>query len=101
MSFTKTGKVTGTGAAINVAIGWIPDHVRILNVTDADRVDEWFRDGMPQGSSIPVTAQVGPVQATNGISTFDNNTLGKGFTIGSAISEAGDTLCYVATRTTE
>lgn len=96
----KVGKVTGTGAAINVALGWVPDYVRIVNVTDGDRTDEWFRDGMAAASSIPTTAQVGATLTSNGISALDSSTLGKGFTIGSTISESAKVLCYVAIRNT-
>lgn len=29
-----TGFLRGTGAAINVALGWIPDYVQVINLTD-------------------------------------------------------------------
>ena len=35
----KTGTATGTGSAINVSIGFIPDYVRIVNATDLDQID--------------------------------------------------------------
>lgn len=31
-----TGFLRGTGAAINVELGWIPDFVKIINLTDGD-----------------------------------------------------------------
>lgn len=34
----KTGYLRGTGAAINVELGWIPDKVTIINETDGDKV---------------------------------------------------------------
>lgn len=37
-----TGFLRGTGAAINVSLGWIPDYVKIINLTDGDKVHENF-----------------------------------------------------------
>lgn len=36
MSPLKVGKLRGTGSAINVSIGWVPDMVWISNQTDGD-----------------------------------------------------------------
>lgn len=91
-------KVTGTGAALNVKIGWVPDYVRVLNITDADRSDEWFRDGMANGASIPTGAQVGAAITTGGISALDSKTEGKGITLGATVSESGKDLAIFAAR---
>jgi hypothetical protein len=40
---TVIGALLGTGAAINVELGFIPDHVKIVNLTDGDLITEWFR----------------------------------------------------------
>ncbi len=32
------GYTVGNGAAINVSLGWIPDFVQVINLTDADKV---------------------------------------------------------------
>lgn len=37
-----TGFLRGTGAAINVALGWIPDYVQIINLTDGDKIHANF-----------------------------------------------------------
>lgn len=37
--------VRGTGAAINIPLGWYPDLVRVFNATDGDKIYE----GMPMG----------------------------------------------------
>lgn len=42
MQMTKVGYSLGTGAAINVELGWIPDYVRIINLTDGDKITEGF-----------------------------------------------------------
>lgn len=37
------GMVRGTGSAINVELGWIPDWVRIVNLTDGDDIwENWL-----------------------------------------------------------
>lgn len=38
----KVGMVVGTGAALNVKLGWIPDFVEVFNVTDGDLVTSAF-----------------------------------------------------------
>ena len=38
----RCGYIHGTGAAINVEIGFVPDYVRISNLTDGDLVTEGF-----------------------------------------------------------
>ena len=37
-SQVATGFIRGTGAAINVELGWIPDFVQIINLTDGDKI---------------------------------------------------------------
>ncbi len=36
------GFLRGTGAAINVELGWIPDYVEIINLTDGDKIHANF-----------------------------------------------------------
>lgn len=38
----KVGFIHGTGADQNVSIGWIPDYVRVVNLTDGDKIHENF-----------------------------------------------------------
>lgn len=95
----KTGTVTGTGAAINVELGWHPDYVKVFNITDADTTDEWMT-GMAAATAITTAAAVA-TRATNGISLYSPTDLAsaKGFTIGSGISESAKTLGWIAFRT--
>lgn len=65
----RVGFSTGTGSAINVSLGWIPDYVHIINFTDADRVDMWHRS-MGAGYSVPISTAVGAVLSTNGIREY-------------------------------
>lgn len=93
----KTGTVTGTGAAINIPLGFVPDYVRIVNITDADQIDEWFA-GMADGTSVQTNTAVA-TRASNGVTPYaGSSTVAAGFTIGSGISESAKVLYYVALR---
>lgn len=93
-----SGTFVGTGAAIAVPIGWQPDFVRIVNITDGTTAEEWYT-GMANGTSVKMTSgAIAPV-AANAISLLPgdvNQT--KGFTVGSASNIAGKTYAYVAQR---
>lgn len=103
----KIGSYTGTGAAINIELGFDPDYVRIINATDGDNIWEWF-DGMAAGSALFTRTVVDNATTgnsslalitSNGVTKFNgNSSVGKGFTAGSAISESGKTFRYVAMR---
>jgi hypothetical protein len=96
-SQVMSGSTTGTGAVINIELGWIPDHVRVANITDTDTIDDWW-SSMADGTSLTTTTAVA-TRATNGISPYAGDTTHKkGFTIGSGISESGKTLAWVAMR---
>ena len=40
-----TGFIRGTGAAVNVELGWVPNWVRVINLTDGDKIHE---NALPQ-----------------------------------------------------
>lgn len=93
----QVGSVTGTGAAINVALGFQPDYVEVANITDGDTIDKWYR-GMTDGTSITISTAAA-TRASNGITPYAGSTSASaGFTIGSGISESGKTLVYLAIR---
>lgn len=100
MNSIKTGTVTGTGAAINVELGFVPDYVKVVNITDGDQIDEWFR-GMTDGTSIQTNTAVA-ARSSNGISEYAGTLADKkkGFTIGSGISESAKVLRWIAMRET-
>lgn len=94
---TVVGTYEGTGAAINVVLGFVPDYVKIINTEDGDAVHEWFK-GMAAGTSIATLAAAGPVlNAADGVTEYEG-TEGEGFTVGTDISESGKTFYYVAVR---
>tara|TARA_R110000868_G_scaffold34552_5_gene124772 strand:+ start:1211 stop:1516 length:306 start_codon:yes stop_codon:yes gene_type:complete len=98
MSSFKSGTVVGTGAAINIELGWTPDYVKVFNATDADQIDEWVA-GMAAGTSIQTNTAVA-IRSSNGISPYAGTPADKklGFTIGSGISESTKTLYWIAMR---
>lgn len=104
----KTGSYTGTGAAINIELGFVPDYVKVLNATDGDIMWEWW-NGFGAGDALQ---QINVVDSgssgangmelitANGIDTYEPSDYSAkdGFTIGTALSESGKTFRYVAMR---
>lgn len=94
---TVVGSYTGTGAAQNIVIGFQPDYVRIVDTTNNNLVDEWFR-GMANGTSINDSGAAPALRASpNGITAYAGPT-GEGFTVGAALSVNAATMRYVAIR---
>ena len=96
-----SGVITGTGSAITVQCGFIPDYVRAVNITDGTRVDEWFA-AMDDGTSIAVVAAAGPtLNAADGITPYAGTSGGDsaGFVIGSDISISAKKIAWIAWRT--
>ena len=93
----KSGTVTGTGANLNVSLGFAPDHVIVINDTTNDRL-EWFSN-MPAASAYKrVAAGTSTKITTLGISLFTGSpTQQAGFTIGTdGVNTAANVLRYVA-----
>lgn len=92
-----TGTYTGTGAAISISLGFIPDWVEVINYTDGDILWKWS-SAMTNGHAIQVDTAVSKI-TSNGVSTYSGSTtVGPGFTIGSSLSESGKVFAYVAMR---
>lgn len=100
MGNIKVGTYTGTGAAINVVVGFVPDFVQVYNVTDGDLIGTWFA-GMTDDTGIDIAAAVAP-NAANGITPYEgaDAATGKGFTVGTDYSETSKVFRYVALRNT-
>lgn len=101
----RVGTVEGTGAALSIVLGFVPDYVKVINVEDGDVAFEWFA-GMTAGHAIKTQAIVDSGSTgnasmekitSNGISPLEGSN-GAGFTIGTAISENEKDLAYVAVR---
>jgi hypothetical protein len=97
-----TGSYTGTGAAINIELGFVPDYVEIFNATDGDASWRWF-SGMAAGNALAFANHASAQQSlitSNGVTAYTptdyvNNA---GFTVGSALSESAKVFRYIAVR---
>ncbi len=76
-----SGSVAGTGAAINIVVGFIPTYVEVFNIASASKL-VWM-DGMPAAAGIKtVTAGTQTYVTSAGISPYNSTVSGNGFTIG-------------------
>lgn len=98
MDQVKVGTYTGDGAAQNISLGWTPDFVMVVNVTDGDIISTWF-SGMTDGTSVDIAAAVA-ANADNAISDYAGAAAGAtpGFSVGTDLSENGKVYRYMALR---
>lgn len=114
MNEFDSGTFTGTGAAINVSLGWIPSYVKVYNNNDAGGkapTMEWFQ-GMAAASGLKglkvvdsgATGDASQAKVTvNGISEYAGSaTAAPGFTIGADadVNAVGEVGYWVAFRGT-
>lgn len=107
MQSVTRGEYTGTGAAINVSVGYVPSQIEIANITDCDEQWRWT-SSMADNSAmwertVTDNATTGNASlskiTSNGVKPFAGSaTAAKGFTVGSALSESGKTFAWVAYR---
>jgi hypothetical protein len=94
---TAVGTYTGTGAAINISIGFVPAWVEVINKTDGDKRFV-FSDGATfvHTGGTNATATV----SSNGISAFAGTRggVGAGFTAGTELSTNAKVYVYIAHR---
>lgn len=86
-----TGKVTGTGATLNVAIGFKPDWVRVTNVTSKTMIewkasDEDLANEHGMNTAAADGARTVSASAAAGIAVYSgvSGTTSEGFTIGAS-----------------
>lgn len=107
-----TGSVAGTGAAINISIGFQPSYVKVFNPNDAGTLYptmEWI-NGMGAGKGfktlkIADNATTGNLSSTfvstNGITAYAGaSSAAQGFTIGADadINVSAETVFWIAAR---
>jgi hypothetical protein len=107
----RTGTVEGTGAAINVQLGFVPKKVVLYNIDDAGDLDPIlvWNDQMPAASGVLFLSVAGPDAATNkshtiittgGVTAYPGTRGGDqaGFTIGANanMNVAGETIVWEA-----
>lgn len=101
----KVGSYEGTGAAINIQLGWVPDFIHIWNATDGDVHWDWF-NGLGAGDALQNTNHASTQNSlitSNGIDPYTPTNLSAkdGFTVGTALSESGKVFRYLAVRNGE
>ena len=100
MQNIRKGTVTGTGAAINVSLGFYPDKVELYNVTDAKKGSLVWLSTMANASGFKNLNDAYQAQiTTNGISPYaGSNTAAVGFTIGADtdLNGASDVIHWIA-----
>lgn len=98
---TVVGQVTGTGAIINVAIGFLPDYIKLVNRTSGAML-EWFRAAGTAGGSrkTVVAGTVTVVTGAASVTTLSSATAGEGFVIpaDAQVNVAAQVIDYFATR---
>lgn len=94
-----SGTVEGTGAALNVQLGFKPTRVTIFNEDGLCQLD-WFNSMADNHGLKRITAGTMSKITSNGIATYDGTAAGEaaGFTIGADtdVNVNGETLHYEA-----
>lgn len=98
------GTQDGTGAAINIEIGWQPDHVVVQNIEAADFARlEWYK-GMTAAHAIKTATSTKTAITSLGISLYAGSTTAQqGFTIGADtdVNVSGEALTWLAWRSSQ
>jgi hypothetical protein len=96
---TVVGTYTGTGAAQNIVIGFKPDFLLVVNVTDGDIIHTAFRGLTAAGAGVDIAAAVvGNADNDLTLTYGSATTAGEGFTVGTDASESGKVYGYLAIR---
>ena len=93
----KRGKFTGNGAAQNISLGFKPDFVLIINVTDGTSAEFFIDDVAGATGSIDIDATAGPVTDAGGITAYaGSSSAAVGFSVDAGNSVNGKVYRYVA-----
>jgi hypothetical protein len=97
---TVYGSQDGTGASIDIELGFVPSHVKVVNIESATVEElEWYT-GMADASAIKtVTGTVARTKITTlGITPLSSTFLGFRIGADTDVNVAGETLIWEATR---
>lgn len=101
MNEIKTGTYEGTGAAVTLELGFVPDYIEVINTEDGDEVFKWW-NGLTAAHAIKIanhdTAQVSRITSNGVTANAGDEDTSAGVTLGTALSEDGKTYHYVAVR---
>jgi hypothetical protein len=93
----KRGKFTGNGAALNISVGFKPDFVLIINVTDGTSVEFFIDDVAGATGSVDIDAAAGPVTDAGGITAFaGDSSNAPGFSVDAGNSVNAKVYRYIA-----
>jgi len=95
----KVGEVSGTGSTVLVNLGWQPDYIETINLTDKDQMYK-FHSGMSAGTAIDINKSGSIAELASEGFTLVNNATDNvcGFKIGTTISESSKRIAYLAVR---
>ena len=96
-TITKAGSYSGTGEALNISVGFVPDYVMVCNVAGTPSADVWF-GGFAAATSLTISGTAALRAAPNGITAFAGTPAlaGQGFSVGPGLSANGQLYYYVA-----
>ncbi len=92
---TVIGSVTGTGAAINVVLGFVPDYVQVVHRLTGAKLEKF------RGATTTIkTVSAGTKTVAAGITSYESNTTGEGFTIpvDATVNINTNVIDYIAVR---
>lgn len=95
------GTQDGTGASINISLGWQPDYVLVQNWEATDFGSLLWVKGMADAAAIKQLTSTGSLLTTLGISMYaGSTTASKGFTIGADtdVNVSGESITWIAMR---
>lgn len=93
-------KIDGTGAAINVPIGFIPSKVEVLNLTTLAKIT-WFKGMTAAHAFVQITAGTLSLVTTAGITAYEGGTTeAAGVTLGTNanLNTSGNVIWLTAYR---
>ena len=97
----KRGTYTGTGAAINIELGFVPGWLEIINWTDGDERFV-FTEGKTfvhtGGTNATATVSANGISAFAGVSAGESAPKAAGFTAGTEASVDTKVYAYIAYR---
>lgn len=98
-----SGTVAGTGAALTINCGFVPDCVELINVTSATKEELKWVEGMAAASGLKTINASRSIVTEGGVSVVggtEGSTVEQGFVIGADadINVAAETIFYRATR---
>lgn len=100
-----TAVVAGTGASIDVELGWIPDRVEVLNITATDFAEIKWCSGMANAAGVKRLTSTSSKLSSLGITPLGAATTDtiKGFRIGADtdLNVAAENIQYFAWRAIE